>query len=142
MKSLSKTRDGFYWDRLRSDVRNWCRECQACGARKEPKTRTKGRLKRYNVGAPFERMALDILGLFPIKTKDNREGPYTVVKKLKDVVYRVQMSPNTKPKLIHINRLAPYRATDHSSMLRDCREVQSLKRGAVLQRCNVAFLPL
>ncbi|GBN12768.1 Retrovirus-related Pol polyprotein from transposon 297, partial [Araneus ventricosus] len=266
MKTLSKTRERFYWDRLRADVEKWCRECHACGARKGPKTRTKGHLQRYNVGAPFERMALDILGPFPVTTKGNRyvlvlmdyftkwpeaipipdqeastvaeeltdwdthlplfllayrsaehevsgltpaemlfgrtlrlpcdilfgrpsetpsspneymknlearlesvhafareriklasermktrydsratdhhfkegdlvwmynpkrrrglspklqqnwEGPYTIVKKLNDVVYRVQRSPNAKPKVIHINRLAPYRATDHSSM--------------------------
>ncbi|GBM73782.1 Transposon Ty3-I Gag-Pol polyprotein [Araneus ventricosus] len=72
MKFLSKTRERFYWDRLRADVENWCRECHACGARKGPKTRTKGRLQRYNVGAPFERMALDILGPFPVTTKGNR----------------------------------------------------------------------
>ncbi|GBN85257.1 hypothetical protein AVEN_41122-1 [Araneus ventricosus] len=54
-------------------------------------------------------------GLSP-KLQQNWEGPYTVVKKLNDVVYRVQKSPNAKPKVIHINRLAPYRATDHSSM--------------------------
>ncbi|GBM75960.1 Retrovirus-related Pol polyprotein from transposon 412 [Araneus ventricosus] len=72
MKTLSKTRESFYWDRLRADVENWCRECHACGARKGPKTRTKGRLQRYNVGAPFERMALDILGPFPVTTKGNR----------------------------------------------------------------------
>ncbi|GBO33841.1 hypothetical protein AVEN_102448-1 [Araneus ventricosus] len=53
-------------------------------------------------------------GLSP-KLQQNWEGPYTIVKKLNDVVYRVQRSPNTKPKVIHINRLAPYRATDHSS---------------------------
>ncbi|GBO13185.1 hypothetical protein AVEN_124409-1 [Araneus ventricosus] len=50
------------------------------------------------------------------KLQQNWEGPYTVIKKLNDVVYRVQRSPNTKPKFIHINRLAPYRVTDHSSM--------------------------
>ncbi|GBM70409.1 hypothetical protein AVEN_123592-1 [Araneus ventricosus] len=64
------------------------------------------------------------------KLQQNWEGPYTVVKKLNDVVYRVQRSPNAKPRaiqikssssnkiiksVIHINRLAPYRATDHSS---------------------------
>ncbi|GBN93712.1 hypothetical protein AVEN_105557-1 [Araneus ventricosus] len=54
-------------------------------------------------------------GLSP-KLQHNWEGPYTVVKKLNDVVYRVQRSPNAKPKVIHINRLALYRATDHSSM--------------------------
>ncbi|GBO21742.1 hypothetical protein AVEN_13865-1 [Araneus ventricosus] len=54
-------------------------------------------------------------GLSP-KLQQNCEGPYTVVKKLNVVVYRVQRSPNAKPKVIHINLLAPYRATDHSSM--------------------------
>ncbi|GBN64047.1 hypothetical protein AVEN_98862-1 [Araneus ventricosus] len=72
MKTLSKTRERFYWDRLRADVEKWRRECHACGARKGPKTRTKGCLQRYNVGAPFGRMALDILGLFPVTTKGNR----------------------------------------------------------------------
>ncbi|GBL89122.1 hypothetical protein AVEN_141247-1 [Araneus ventricosus] len=38
MKTLRKTRERFYWDRLRADVVKWCRECQACGARKGPKT--------------------------------------------------------------------------------------------------------
>ncbi|GBN23169.1 hypothetical protein AVEN_217546-1 [Araneus ventricosus] len=47
-------------------------------------------------------------GLSP-KLQQNWERPYTVVKKLNDVVYRVQRSPNAKPKVIHINRLAPYR---------------------------------
>ncbi|GBM51209.1 hypothetical protein AVEN_85928-1 [Araneus ventricosus] len=72
MKTLSKTRELFYWDRLRADVEKWCRECHACGARKGPKTRTKGRLQRYNVGAPSERMALDILGTFSLTKKVNR----------------------------------------------------------------------
>ncbi|GBM29701.1 hypothetical protein AVEN_156887-1 [Araneus ventricosus] len=49
------------------------------------------------------------------KLQQNWEGPYTLVKKLNDVVYRVQSSPNAKPKVIHINRLASYRATDDSS---------------------------
>ncbi|GBN70610.1 hypothetical protein AVEN_61475-1 [Araneus ventricosus] len=54
-------------------------------------------------------------GLSP-KLQQNWEGPYTIVKKLNNVIYRVQRSPNAKPKVIHINRLTPYRATDHSSV--------------------------
>ncbi|GBN89634.1 Retrovirus-related Pol polyprotein from transposon 412 [Araneus ventricosus] len=54
-------------------------------------------------------------GLSP-KLQQNWEGLYTIVKKLNDVIYRVQRSPNAKPKVILINRLTPYRATDHSSM--------------------------
>ncbi|GBM89482.1 hypothetical protein AVEN_32537-1 [Araneus ventricosus] len=33
MKTLSKTRERFYWDRLRADVEKGFRECHACGAR-------------------------------------------------------------------------------------------------------------
>ncbi|GBM38759.1 hypothetical protein AVEN_210498-1 [Araneus ventricosus] len=55
-------------------------------------------------------------GLSP-KLQQKWEGPYTVVKKLNEVVYKVQRSPNAKPKVIPINRLAPYRATDHSSKI-------------------------
>ncbi|GBN44533.1 hypothetical protein AVEN_273602-1 [Araneus ventricosus] len=54
-------------------------------------------------------------GLSP-KLQQNWEGPYTVDKKLNDVVYRVQRSPNANQKIIHINRLAPNRATDLTSM--------------------------
>ncbi|GBM10896.1 hypothetical protein AVEN_42146-1 [Araneus ventricosus] len=54
-------------------------------------------------------------GLSP-KPRQNWEEPYTVVRKLNDVVYRVKRSPNTKPKVIHVNRLVPCRATGHSYM--------------------------
>ncbi|GBL75367.1 hypothetical protein AVEN_194565-1 [Araneus ventricosus] len=50
------------------------------------------------------------------KLQQNWEVPYTIIKKLNDAIFRLQRSPNAKPKIIHINRLAPYRATDHSSM--------------------------
>ncbi|GBM72691.1 hypothetical protein AVEN_213185-1 [Araneus ventricosus] len=72
MKTVSKTRERFYWDRHRVNVEKWCRECHACKAQKGPKTKTKGHLQRFNVDAPFERMALDILGPFPVSTKGNR----------------------------------------------------------------------
>nr|GBM72566.1 hypothetical protein AVEN_139093-1 [Araneus ventricosus] len=48
------------------------------------------------------------------KPRQKCEGPYTVVKKLNDVVYRVQRSPNAKPKVIHFNRLEPYWTTDRN----------------------------
>ncbi|GBN11022.1 hypothetical protein AVEN_17602-1 [Araneus ventricosus] len=72
MKTLSKTRERFYWYPLRADVEKRYRECHACGVRQGPKTRTKGRLQLYNVGAPFETMALDISRLFLATTKGNR----------------------------------------------------------------------
>ncbi|GBM27384.1 hypothetical protein AVEN_250418-1 [Araneus ventricosus] len=183
MKTLRKTRERFYWDRLHADVEKWCWECQTCGARKGPKTEqgklVTGRTPAEMFSDPTLRFPCDILfgrprdtpssptnsearlesiqasageqvelsrermkirydcratdhhfkegdlvwmynpkrrrGLSP-KLQQNWEGPYTVVKKLNDVVYRVQRWPNAKPKVIHINRLAPYRAIDHNSM--------------------------
>ncbi|GFX43848.1 retrovirus-related Pol polyprotein from transposon 412 [Trichonephila clavipes] len=46
-------------------------------------------------------------GLSP-KLQTNWGGPYTVLKRLNDVVVRIQKSPHSKPKVMHYNRLAPY----------------------------------
>ncbi|GFU83029.1 retrovirus-related Pol polyprotein from transposon 412 [Trichonephila clavipes] len=42
------------------------------GARKGPKIRSRGKLHRYNVGAPFERIAFDILGPLPRTASGNK----------------------------------------------------------------------
>jgi hypothetical protein len=36
------------------------------------------------------------------------EGPYTVITRINDVVYRVQRSPRAKMMVVHLDRLAPY----------------------------------
>jgi hypothetical protein len=36
------------------------------------------------------------------------KGPYLVIKRINDVVYRVQLSPRSKPKVVHRNRLWKY----------------------------------
>ncbi|GFT72360.1 retrovirus-related Pol polyprotein from transposon 412 [Trichonephila clavipes] len=46
------------------------------------------------------------------KLQSNWEGPYTVLKRLNDVVVRILQSPHSKPKLIHYNRQAPYLGQD------------------------------
>ena len=42
------------------------------------------------------------------KLMRNWKGPYTVVKRINDVVYRIQLGPRTKPKVVHRNRLWEY----------------------------------
>ncbi|GFX83560.1 uncharacterized protein TNCV_325091 [Trichonephila clavipes] len=54
-----------------SDVEKCCRTCDPCAARKGPRKRTRGRLQLYNVGAPFERIAFDILGPLPKSSDGN-----------------------------------------------------------------------
>ncbi|GFV97086.1 retrovirus-related Pol polyprotein from transposon 412 [Trichonephila clavipes] len=62
MKTLQKVPERFYWNNVRSDVEKCCRTCDPCAARKGPRKRTRRRLQLYNVGAPFKRIAFDILG--------------------------------------------------------------------------------
>ncbi|GFV40131.1 hypothetical protein TNCV_1533791 [Trichonephila clavipes] len=46
------------------------------------------------------------------KLQTNWEGLYIVLKRLNNVVVRIQKSPHSKPKVIHYNRLAPYLGQD------------------------------
>ncbi|KAF8774751.1 Retrovirus-related Pol polyprotein like [Argiope bruennichi] len=73
MKTLQKVRVRFYWNNVRNDVEKWCRTCAPCAARIGPRKRTKGRLQLYNVGAPFERIAFDILGPLPRSSYVNKD---------------------------------------------------------------------
>ena len=36
------------------------------------------------------------------------EGPYTIITRINDVVYRVQRHPRAKMMVVHLDRLAPY----------------------------------
>ncbi|GFU88767.1 retrovirus-related Pol polyprotein from transposon 412 [Trichonephila clavipes] len=72
MKTLHRVRERFFWGKVRADVEQWCKSCDACSARKGPKIRSRGKLHRYNVGAPFERIAFDILGPLPRTVSGNK----------------------------------------------------------------------
>ncbi|GFT61666.1 retrovirus-related Pol polyprotein from transposon 412 [Trichonephila clavipes] len=72
MKTLHRVRERFFWGKVRADVEQWCKSCGACSARKGPKIRSRGKLHRYNVGAPFERIAFDILGPLPRTASGNK----------------------------------------------------------------------
>ena len=37
------------------------------------------------------------------------KGPYTIKNKINDVIYRIQSNPKTKPKVVHHDRLKPYK---------------------------------
>ncbi|UYV73248.1 K02A2.6-like [Cordylochernes scorpioides] len=128
-KTLAKVREIFCWPGSRTDVEKWCRNCTRCSVRKGPTTRSKGKVKIYNVGAPFGRMltihqwAGENLhfskgemvwlhnpqrkkGLSP-KLQYQWEGPYKITKCLNDVIYRIQKTPTSKPKVVHYNRSTP-----------------------------------
>ncbi|UYV63913.1 K02A2.6-like [Cordylochernes scorpioides] len=71
-KTLRKVRERFYWVYCREDVENWCRRCTTCAASKGPQTRSRGKMREYNVGAPFERIAIDVAGPFLVTEDGNK----------------------------------------------------------------------
>ncbi|UYV66849.1 K02A2.6-like [Cordylochernes scorpioides] len=71
-KTLRKVRERFYWVYCREDVENWCRRCTTCAASKGPQTRSRGKMREYKVGAPFERIAIDVAGPFPVTEDGNK----------------------------------------------------------------------
>lgn len=75
-KTLSKVRQRYFWYGLRKFVEQWCRTCDICASKKSPSQRPKAPMKQYNVGAPMERIALDIMGPF---NRSNAGNKYILV---------------------------------------------------------------
>ncbi|KAJ8948859.1 hypothetical protein NQ318_013512 [Aromia moschata] len=71
-RTLARVRDRFYWINCRRDVEEWCKRCDLCSAKKGPKTRSRGKMVQYLSGAPFERVAVDILGPLPVTDRGNK----------------------------------------------------------------------
>ena len=70
-KTLSKTKDRFYWHKMREDVKYWCTTCDVYASRKPPGKRLRAPIQKYLVGAPLERIAIDIMGPLPTTNKKN-----------------------------------------------------------------------
>ena len=71
-RTLARMRSRFYWVGCKSDVIVWCQSCEVCQRRKSPVRKFRGPMQQYNVGAPLERVALDILGPLPETYNGNR----------------------------------------------------------------------
>ncbi|CAD6998461.1 unnamed protein product [Ceratitis capitata] len=65
-KMLEKIKQRFYWIGCRQPVAEWIADCAECIAAKGPKSRSHGQMKQYNAEAPFERVAMDVAGPFPM----------------------------------------------------------------------------
>ena len=64
-KMLERVKEKFYWPGCTKDVKDWCRACDLCASRERQTPTTRPILRTYNVGAPLERVALDILEPLP-----------------------------------------------------------------------------
>lgn len=67
--TLLKVRSKFYWPSCKQDITRWVKECQMCQiVRPGPKHRAK--LHQVPVGAPFDRIGVDLMG--PFQPTENR----------------------------------------------------------------------
>ncbi|KAJ8943823.1 hypothetical protein NQ318_020895 [Aromia moschata] len=106
-RTLARVRDRFYWVNCRRDV-------EECEKLKMHSDKMKQRLDTTSTEIAFK--PGDAVWLYaPKRTKgkspklqSNWEGPYTIIRKINDLVYRIQLSPRSKPKVVHLERLARY----------------------------------
>ena len=63
-------RQGFYWPGMQADVSRICNECD-CTMLKKRRGRREP-LHQYIVGAPMERLAMDVAGLYPVTSTGNQ----------------------------------------------------------------------
>lgn len=71
-KTLEKIKKSFYWPMMKDFVKNYCRKCDLCSARKPSKASNRAPMKQYLTGEPMERIAVDILGPLPLTENGNR----------------------------------------------------------------------
>ena len=71
-RTIDRVQKRYYWVGYRNDVINWCKQCTKCQQRKNPPRKAKAPMKQYIVGAPLERIAVDILGPLPETNDGNK----------------------------------------------------------------------
>ena len=54
-----------YWREMRRQAEEWCQKCHLCGSKKSPPRPEKALLRQYLVGAPIERITIDLTGPLP-----------------------------------------------------------------------------
>ena len=61
-RTMERIKQEFFWVGIRKDVRQYCKRCDPCAARKMPAGAPKAPMKEYMSGTPMERIAVDVLG--------------------------------------------------------------------------------
>lgn len=75
-KTTARVKKDFYWIDCATDIERHCLSCSVCASRHGPRKKQRSPLQIDVVGAPFERVAVDILGPLP---KTDRNNQYVLV---------------------------------------------------------------
>lgn len=71
-RTLHKVKQRYFWCGLRKDVTNWCNTRKKCAQNKRPGKRPTATLQTYVVGAPMERISIDLMVPFPRSKSGNK----------------------------------------------------------------------
>uniref|UniRef100_A0A8C9Y874 Gypsy retrotransposon integrase-like protein 1 n=1 Tax=Sander lucioperca TaxID=283035 RepID=A0A8C9Y874_SANLU len=76
-RTLARLKARYYWYNMRDDVTLWCRTCTSCAAKARLKKTPQAAMGTVWVGAPFERIAVDLMG--PLNETERRNRYIIVV---------------------------------------------------------------
>ena len=71
-KVKPKVSERYYWAGMDADIRAYLRRCTGCAQKKNPQRKHRAPLKQHRVGAPLERIAIDVLGPLPETHRGNK----------------------------------------------------------------------
>ena len=72
LKTYEKVRVRYFWHGMFKDIEHWCNSCVDCAMKKIPRGKRKAPLLPIPVKGAFDRVAMDILGPFPVTNDGNR----------------------------------------------------------------------
>jgi len=72
LKTFLKTKDRFWWNDMRNDIKEYVKTCFDCLTKKMPKTGPVKLLQPVKVGGPFETIGVDIFGPLVLSDKGNK----------------------------------------------------------------------
>ncbi len=61
-RTLFRLQNRYYWYKMREDVSLWCSTCTSCAAKARPLKKPQAPMGTVRVGAPMERIAVDLMG--------------------------------------------------------------------------------
>ena len=70
-RTVDQVKRRFHWPGLRKDVKLHIRCCKVCNTNKMPYRRFRAALANFRVGAPLDRIGVDLMGPFPVTDRGN-----------------------------------------------------------------------
>ena len=71
-KTLANVQERFYWYGHRKDVELWCSKCAKCSSKKPRASQKRASLQTCVLGAPLERVEIDMSGPWPETARGNK----------------------------------------------------------------------